>query len=318
MLKNKNVLVTGGTGLVGSHLVEKLINIGANVVVLFRESNPKSYFSSRTLQNYAVLANGDLKNFQRVFDIIVKHEIEYVFHIGAQAIVTTGYYNPYETFETNVMGTVNILESARLYGKIKGIIVASSDKAYGKTVEKYTEDFPLKGEHPYDCSKSCTDLIANTYFKTYGLPISIARFGNIYGEGDLNFNRIIPGLINSLIKNKVFDIRSDGKMIRDYVYVKDVVDGYILLAESIEKVAGEAFNFSSEDNLSVLELVSKIESILGKKVDYKILNIAKNEIPFQMLDYSKAQRILKWSPKYNLEIVIPRVYEWYKKIGVYE
>lgn len=314
MLKNKNVLVTGGTGLVGSHLVEELVNMGANVVVLFRESNPKSYFVSENLAQKIVLCNGDLKSFQRVFDVMVKHEIEYVFHIGAQAIVTTAYHNPLETFETNVMGTLNVMESARLYGRTKAIIVASSDKAYGRTTEKYTEDFPLKGDHPYDCSKSCTDLIANTYFKTYGLPVAIARFGNIYGEGDLNFNRIIPGLMDSLIGNRQFEIRSDGKMVRDYVYVKDVVEGYLLLAKNIDKIAGEAFNFSSEDNLSVLDLILKVESILGTKVDYKILNIAKNEIPFQMLDYSKAKRILNWLPRNNLETVVPKIYEWYKQI----
>ena len=313
VLKGRNVFVTGGTGLVGSHLVEALVKAGAHVTVLFREANPKSYFFSRELNKKVILANGDLKDFGRIFDIISKREIEYIFHIGAQPIVATAYLNPRETLESNIMGTVNVLESARLYGKVKGIIVASSDKAYGKTSTEYTEESPLKGDHPYDCSKSCTDLITNTYFKTYHLPVVTARFGNIYGPGDLNFNRIIPGIIDTLLQKRSLEIRSDGRMVRDYVYVKDVVNGYLLLANNIETIQGEAFNFSSQDNLSVLDLLAKIETILGQKIDYKVLNIAKNEIPYQKLDYSKVQKMLGWTPNYDLVKAIPETYQWYQR-----
>ncbi|MBI4836215.1 MAG: GDP-mannose 4,6-dehydratase [Candidatus Abawacabacteria bacterium] len=310
--KGKKVFVTGGTGLVGSHLVESLVNLGARVIVLFRELNPKSYFFSQHLQDKVTLVAGDLKNFERLVDIVTKHEIEYIFHIGAQAIVDTAYHNPLETLASNILGTAHILECARLHKKIKGVIIASSDKAYGKTADQYTEDSPLKGDHPYDCSKTCTDLLATTYFKTYGVPIAIARCGNIYGPGDFNFNRIVPGIIDALLNNRLWEIRSNGRFVRDYLYIKDAVSAYITLGENIENIKGEAFNFSTEDNLSVLDLLAKTEQILKQKVNYKILDIAKNEIPYQKLNYTKAQKVLRWNPQYTFDSAISETYSWYK------
>ena len=320
--KNRNILVTGGTGFVGSHLVEELVMQEANVVTTFISTNPLSYFFSQKLNKKVRMAHVDVRDFESVFDLVTKNDIEYIFHLAAQALVETAYYNPKKTMESNIMGTVNILESARLFPKVKAVVVASSDKAYGKLdyqtlrvkKAKYFETDPLKGDHPYEVSKSAADLIAYSYFKTYNLPVVITRFGNIYGEGDLNFSRIIPDIMRAIIKKEKLEIRSDGTYVRDYLYVKDVVDGYLRLANKIEKVRGEAFNFGSRESLSVVELIKSIERILKKKINYKILNTAKNEIPYQSLNYLKIKRKLDWQPKYNLVKSIEKIYKWYKKI----
>jgi CDP-glucose 4,6-dehydratase len=313
----KNVLVTGATGLVGGHITERLIEQGANVFITCRSNNPKSYFSEKKLSQKVVSANCDIKDYNRVFDIISKYEIEYVFHVAAQPIVPTAFINPREALEVNIMGTVNILEAARHCPNIKGIVVASSDKAYGKKCDNATESESMAGDHPYDVSKSCTDLIARTYAKTYNLPIAVSRFGNIYGPGDLNINRIIPGIMKAIIFNETIEIRSDGTFIRDYVYVKDVADGYIVLMENIEKNKGEAFNFSSGYNLSVLDLIEKISKVTGKKCEYKILDNQKNEIPKQSLNFEKATKILKWKPKYTFEEGIIETHGWYNNYFKY-
>ncbi|OGK31325.1 hypothetical protein A3F29_02090 [Candidatus Roizmanbacteria bacterium RIFCSPHIGHO2_12_FULL_33_9] len=331
--KNKNVLVTGGTGFVGSHLVEELINQGANVVTTFLELDPLSYFFTQGLDKKTVMVPADVEDFEKMHDIITKNNIEYIFHLAAQALVETAFYNPKRTLTSNITGTVNILESARLYPHVKAVIFASSDKAYGKLSKtsevkskrslsrtsevkfsgKYIETDPLRGDHPYEVSKSAADLICYSYFKTYGVPVIVTRFGNIYGEGDLNFSRIIPGAIESIVKNKQLDIRSNGKYIRDYLYVKDVVIGYLLLAKNINKIKGEAFNFGSKETLSVLEVIKLIEKTLKTKINYKILNSAKNEIPYQSLDYSKIKNQLGWSPKNTISSRINDILAWYSK-----
>lgn len=312
-LKGKNILVTGATGLVGAHLTEKLLAEGALVTVTKRSSNPRSYFTGKKLGEKVIMADCDLKDFQRVFDVVTRYEIEYIFHVAAQPIVETAYYNPRETLEDNINGTINILESARLYPRIKGVVVASSDKAYGKKCLNAAEDAPMAGDHPYDVSKSCADLIARTYAKTYGLSVAVSRFGNIYGPGDLNLNRIVPGILKAAVLGEELVIRSDGKFVRDYVYVKDVVDGYVKLMESIEKVKGEAFNFSTGYNYSVLEMVEKISKIVGKKVAFKIVNTQKNEIPEQSLNYEKAEKVLNWKSAFTFEQGIKETAEWYKQ-----
>ncbi|MDO8609837.1 MAG: GDP-mannose 4,6-dehydratase [bacterium] len=313
-LQGKNILVTGGTGFVGSHLVEELIKQKANVVTTFLSHNPLSYFSSQKLNEKVTMVNVDICNYEKVFDVVTKFNIDYIFHLAAQALVETAYYNPKRTLYSNVMGTINVLESARLYPKIKGVIFASSDKAYGKLKkDKYLETDPLKGDHPYEVSKSAADLICYSYFKTYGLPVAITRFGNIYGEGDLNFSRIIPGIMQSVIQKKILEIRSDGKFVRDYLYVKDVIRGYILLAENIDKAKGQAYNFGSSETLSVLDLIKLIEKTLNKKIDYKILNTAKNEIPYQSLNYSKINEEFDWKPKENINLKVEKIFSWYKK-----
>ncbi len=312
-LNNKNVLVTGGAGLVGSHLVEKLLALGAKVFVLDIVVLPKSYFESQKLAERVKLLMVDLADYEKVKAVVNQNNIEYIFHLGAQALVGEAFINPRRTFESNVMGTVNILEAARQTSAVKAILVASSDKAYGKDCVNVTEDHALFGDHPYDVSKSATDLITSTYFKTYGLPVAISRFGNIFGPGDLYFNRIVPGIMESVITGKTLEIRSDGQFRRDYVYVKDVVDGYIALAENIDKIKGQAFNFSSGINFSVLELIETVGKILGKKVEYKIINNQQNEIPAQSLNFEKAQKVLGWKPGYNFEEAVKQTFKWYEK-----
>lgn len=308
---NKNILVTGGTGFIGSHLVERLLAQKCNLIVPYQSLNPKSYFGSQRFARKVVLVQKDIKNFKRTLDIVTKYEIDFIFHLAAQATVPTAYYNPLETLETNIIGTANILEAARLYGKVGGIIVVSSDKAYGK-IPKATEKKPLSGNHPYEVSKLAGDLLATTYFKTYGLPAVVVRFGNVYGEGDINFSRIVPGSIAALIKKEILLIRSDGKYVRDYVYVGDIIDALLALATNIKKNAGEAFNISSDENLSVIELVKKIEKVLNQKIKYTIQNIAVNEIPIQSVNWNKIKKILGWKPKMSLEKTLGQIYDWYK------
>lgn len=311
VLTDKNILVTGGTGFIGSHLVERLTREKCNIIVPYQSLNPKSYFASLRLYKKATLVHKDLKNFRRTLDVITRYEIDIIFHLAAQAIVPTAYHNPLETLETNIMGTANLLEAARLYSNVKAIIVVSSDKAYGK-IQKAKETNHLSGDHPYETSKVAADLLAITYFRTYGLPIVVTRFGNVYGEGDLNFNRIIPGIMKSMILNKTLTVRSNGKYTRDFVYVKDVVGALITLAKLIEKVKGEAFNISSLENYSVIKLINKCENILGKKVKYKITNSAINEIPNQSIDFAKIKKTLGWRPENNLKTTVPAIYNWYK------
>ncbi len=311
-LIHQNILVTGGEGLVGSHLVEALLlKKPGKLVVLSRDRDPQSYFAGSGLENKVICAYGDLKDKERICDIVTAYEINYIFHIGAQAIVHTAFVNPYETLASNIMGTIHVLEAARLSPQVKGVVVASSDKAYGKDCVDAVEDHELRGDHPYDVSKSCTDLIAQTYASTYGVPVTISRCGNIFGPGDLHFNRIIPGSMKAFIENETLEIRSNGEFVRDYVYVKDVVAGYVLLAEQIERTKGEAFNFSTGYNYSVINLIKKISEVLGSEIKYTIVNNQKNEIPEQSLNYEKAVQVLGWKSTVSLEQSLQETYKWY-------
>lgn len=314
-LKRKNVLVTGGAGFVGSHLVEELIKLNVNVVVVDINLDKQSYLFTENLHNKSIIIDLDICDYKKLLALIKKYKIEFIFHLAAQALVEDAYINPKYTLDNNILSTINILEAVRTSPQIKGLVVASSDKAYGKLHRgKYAETDPLSGDHPYDTSKSVTDLISTTYYKTYKIPVVVTRFGNIYGEGDLNFSRIIPGIMKAIIKSEQLKVRSDGKYVRDYLYVKDVVSGYLLLAKNIEKVEGEAFNFGSDETLSVLDLIRLIEKTLNKKIDYKILNTAKNEIPYQSLDYSKIKKTLGWKPKESIKSTAKKIFSWYLKI----
>lgn len=310
-IKNKKILVTGGAGFIGSNLVDQLIRQDNNVVVIDNLSSGKK----ENINPKAKFYKSDVKNI-KIFEIFEKEKFQIIFHLAAQPLVDEAYKNPFEAIETNIMGTVNILEACRAQNtsqkKLEAIIIVSSDKAYGKAKKlPYTETSPLKGDHPYDASKSAADLIAQAYFSTYGLPILITRFSNVFGPGDKNFSRIIPGILKSIIEKDKFLVRSNGKMIREYTYIKDIVSGCIRLASSRNNF-GEAFNFGSRNIFNVIDVIKQIEKILNIKVDYKILNIAKNEIPAQYLDWSKAEKILNWQAKTTFEEGIKETFNWCK------
>lgn len=307
-LKTNNILVTGGGGFIGAHLVDELIAKRHHVIIVDNLSGGKE----ENINPKAKLYKKDIRD-KDIFEILENNKIGGVFHLAAQPIVEKAYEDPLEAIETNVMGTTNILEACRRKGNLNFIVVVSSDKAYGKAKElPYKESFPLRGSHPYDVSKSAADMIAQSFFSTYGMPIAITRFSNVFGPRDLNFSRIIPGALEALLKNKELAIRSDGKMVREYTYVKDVAAGCIKLASKIQEVAGEAFNFGSTNVFSVIDVIQKIEIILGQKIRYNILNAAKNEIPAQYLDWTKAKEKLSWEPLTSFEEGVIETYNWYK------
>jgi CDP-glucose 4,6-dehydratase len=312
------VLVTGATGIVGSWVSKDLLARGAYVVAFVLDNDPQSEFYRSGAVHQVNVVSGQLEDFRAVERAILAHEIETVIHLGAQAIVSVAYRSPLATLETNVRGTWNLLEACRLHPDlVKSVVVASSDKAYGKQEQlPYTEQMPLVGRQPYEVSKSCADLISQAYYHTYRLPVAIARCGNIYGGGDLNWTRIVPGTIRALFRGESPLIRSDGKYIRDYIYVKDVSRAYLNLAEQIDlpQVAGEGFNFSTESRVTVLEIVDRIRRIMKcENIQPTVLSQAKGEIRDQYLSSAKAARVLGWRPAYTLEDGLAETIEWYKK-----
>jgi CDP-glucose 4,6-dehydratase len=316
--EDRNTFVTGATGFLGSRLIEKLIEKGANITCLVRDWIPNSYLVlSGNLEKVNVV-RGELEDYYTVLRSINENEIETVFHLGAQTIVGTASRSVFSTFESNIKGTWNVLEACSTCSKlVRRVIIASSDKAYGMHKKlPYTEETPLKGFFPYDVSKSCSDLLASSYYHSSGLPVGITRCGNLYGAGDLNFNRIVPGTIKSIILNQRPIIRSDGKFIRDYFYVEDAVAAYIYLAEQMDRqdFHGEAFNFGTETPLTVIDVVNKILKLMGRDdLEPIILNEASNEIPEQYLDCTKAQEILNWKAKYPIEIGLEKTIKWYQQ-----
>jgi CDP-glucose 4,6-dehydratase len=312
----KNVLVTGATGLVGSWLVQDLLLQGANVSCLVWDADPTSELISSKLIDQTLVINGDLADVAACEEAISSSKCEYVFHLGAQTIVGQAMQDPVRTFRSNIQGTWNLLDSIRNSKvPIKSVVVASSDKAYGTAnTLPYKEDFPLHGDGPYDVSKTCTDLLAQSYATTYELPISVARCGNIYGGGDLNWSRIVPGTIKSLLMEETPILRSDGTFIRDYVHVDDIVGAYLFLAEQTEtkNIQGEAYNFSRDEPLSVLDIYREVCSVVvGKYVEPKILSTTTAEIKDQHLDSSKARKELGWKSTVTLEKGITKTYDWY-------
>lgn len=321
--KGKRVFVTGSTGIIGLNLVEQLNSYGAEVVALVRDWVPQTLKCGNWLNGTSLvtLVRGELEDYFLIMRILSEYEVEHVFHLGAQTLVNVGNASPLTTFRANIEGTWNLLEAIRVLkgysSNIESVCIASSDKAYGssKTLP-YTEDMPLCGENPYDVSKSCTDLIAQSYGKTYDLPIYISRMGNIYGPGDLNFSRIIPGTIRNILKHKQPEIRSDGTPIREYFYVADAVNAYLTLAERSGEIdcPGEAFNFSSGEKRSVIELVNQILATMDSNLKPVLLNSRRHEIQDQYLSIKKAEKLLGWQPEYPLKRGLPLTIEWYKRV----
>lgn len=313
---DRPTFVTGGTGLVGSWLMQRLINAGADVICLVRDWVPQSEAVRTGSLERVKIVRGDIRDREILERALGEYEIDTVIHLAAQTIVTIANRNPISTFETNIAGTWNLLEASRRSPRVKQIVVASSDKAYGdQEILPYDENTPLQGQHPYDVSKSAADLIAYTYAKSYDLPVSITRCGNFYGGGDLNWNRIIPGTIRSILRGQRPVIRSDGEYIRDYFYVEDGAAAYMLLAEQLAirpELKGQAFNFSNEIQVSVREIVDQILKEMKSDLSPDIRNEVTNEIRHQYLSAEKARRELNWKPIFDLENGLQKTIAWYK------
>ena len=317
--KNRKVFVTGSTGLLGGWLVKNLLQADAEVICLVRDWVPNSELKKQGMASRAIVVAGDLSDQLRLEAILGEYEVQTVIHLAAQTIVGTANRNPISTWESNVRGTWNLLEACKRTNTISEIVVASSDKAYGDQKElPYNENAPLRGLNPYDCSKSCVDLISQSYAHTFKLPITITRCGNLYGGGDLNWNRIVPGTIRGVFNGESPVIRSTGKLVRDYFFVEDAVDAYMNLVEKMSEnpeLSGEAFNFSSEIRMNVIELVEKITLTMGRgKIKPIILNNASNEIENQYLSCEKARKLLDWSPKYGLDEGMKKTIQWYTEL----
>jgi CDP-glucose 4,6-dehydratase len=313
--RDRPVFVTGATGLLGSNLCDALARAGAEVVALVRDGIPRSRFSELDLERRVTVVRGALEEESTLARVVNEYAIDTVFHLGAQTIVGTANRDPRSTFESNVRGTWNVLESVRAARHVTRVVFASSDKAYGShEVLPYSEDAPLQGEHPYDVSKSAADLIAQSYGRSFGVPVAITRCGNLFGEGDLNFNRIIPGTIRDVLRGRAPVIRSDGTPVRDYFYVQDAVLAYGALAQAMEggRFAGEAFNFSLEQQLTVRALVDRITALMGRpELTPDVRNEASREIARQYLSARKARETLGWSPRFTLEQGLTRTIAWY-------
>ena len=315
--RDRPVLVTGATGLLGGWLVEALLARGASVVAIVRDRVPRSRFVSERVLDRVSVAHGDIVDYGFVERVIAEYEVETVFHLAAQTIVTIANRAPLSTFETNIKGTWTVLEAARRVSTVKRVIVASSDKAYGDhTVLPYDEAAPLQGKHPYDVSKSAADLIAQSYWHSYGLRVLVTRCGNLFGGGDLNWNRIVPGTIRSVCYGEAPVIRSDGKLVRDYLHVDDAVDAYLLAAEALadnDALPGQALNLSYERPVTVVEIVDRILAQMGRRDLVPVIQgQVSNEIPSQYLRAERARRLIGWAPRLGFDQGLERTIAWYR------
>jgi CDP-glucose 4,6-dehydratase len=321
---DRPTLVTGATGLVGGWLVDKLLAQGADVVCLVRDHVPAfapNYPANPALAHKQVLqrakiVSGDICDQKVLERVLGEYEVDTVIHLAAQTIVGIANRNPVSTFEANIQGTWCLLEACRRSPRVKSVVMASSDKAYGdQDVLPYDENTPLQGKHPYDVSKSCSDLISQTYAHSYGLPVAITRCGNFYGGGDLNWNRIVPGTIRSVLRGQSPVIRSDGQSVRDYFYVEDGAEVYMLLAEALHhkpELVGGAFNFSDELQITVLDLTRRILQLMDSDLKSEVRGEATNEIRHQYLSAQKAREVLGWKPLFSLDEGLKRTIEWYR------
>lgn len=312
---DRTTFVTGATGLAGSWLVKRLLVLGADVICLVRDWVPQSEMHRSDVLGRVSVVRGDVRDQALLERVLGEYEIDTVIHLAAQTLVPVANRNPVSTLDTNIRGTWSLLEACRRSPCVHQIVIASSDKAYGSQERlPYKETAPLQGRHPYDVSKSCADLVAQAYAATYQVPVVISRCGNFYGGGDLNWNRIVPGTIRSVIRGEPPVIRSDGKAIRDYFYVEDGAAAYTLLVERLASdpsLAGRAFNFSNEQPLMVLDLAQRILALMGSDLPLDIRNKAANEIRDQRLSAAQARRVLGWRPLFDLDEGLKRSVEWY-------
>ena len=308
--------VTGGSGLVGGWLVKRLVEAGADVTCLVRDWVPQSMLLSGDLQQRINIVRGDVRDQALLERTLGEYETDTVLHLAAQTIVGIANRNPISTLETNIAGTWALLEACRRSPRVRQVVLASSDKAYGDQDQlPYDESTPLQGQHPYDVSKSCSDLIGQMYAMTYDLPVTITRCGNFFGGGDLNWNRLVPGTIRSVLQGQRPVIRSDGDYVRDYFYVEDGAEAYMLLAEKLAAdpgVAGVAFNFSNEAQVSVLELVERILALMDSTLQPDVRNEATREIRRQFLSAARARERLEWAPRFTLDEGLRRTIAWYR------
>jgi len=315
--KDLSVLVTGANGFLGSWVTQRLVEEGANVICFIRDVLPRSLFNLSGTVDKATIAHGALEEYVSLERVFNEFEVDFCFHLAAQAIVGTAERFPLSTYESNIRGTWNVLEGVRRNSRVKGLVVASSDKVYGSQERlPYTEQDTLGGLNPYDVSKVCVDLLAQSYFHTYGLPVGIARSGNFYGPGDLNFSRVVPQTIRSLIRNENPVVRSDGTYLRDYFYVEDAADAFLALGENLAKdsVKGQAFNFGTETPTQVIDVVHQLIGLSGKKqLKPVILNQAAHEIKAQYLSCRKAQELLGWRHTTALKSGLAKSYSWYQE-----
>jgi len=312
--KDKNILVTGAAGFIGTWLCKRLVKLGANVFGFDLESFHHPFLMQSIGLDTRTVSwmQGDLRDYDEVERVVAESEPEVVIHLGAQPLVTVGRRLPRYTIDTNVMGTTNLLEAVRIRMPTAKIVIASSDKAYGdKNPAPYKETMQVSGEYPYEVSKSCVDLIAQTYYHTYDLNVVISRCGNVFGGGDINWSRIIPHTLKSLYNNSLINIRSSGQLKRDYIYIEDVIEGYLLLAELGKK--GEAYNFGYNCCYSVIEVMETVFKVMGKVAFYHIAHKTDQEISEQWLDASKAMNTLGWKPQHSLQTGLLPTIQWYEK-----
>lgn len=315
--RDRRVFVTGATGLVGSALTRTLLDLGADVVALVRDWVPGSALVKDRVIERITVVRGDIRDQELLTRVLAEYEIATVIHLAAQTIVPIANRNPVSTWESNIAGTWRLLEACRLNPKVSDVVLASSDKAYGEVTDlPYREDTPLQAVFPYDASKACGDIIAKSYARSFGVPAAVTRCGNFFGGGDLNWNRLVPGTLRSILRGEAPVIRSDGTLVRDYIYVEDAVGAYLTLAEQLchrRDLAGEAFNFSTGERQSARELVDRILALMDSKLVPDVRNEASNEIPHQYLDASKAREVLGWRPGFGLDEGLRKTIAWYRE-----
>lgn len=302
-LINKRILITGITGFVGKALSNGLKSSGAIV-----------YGISRSVKNDAINLNADILDYSKINKFIKDSDIEICFHLASASLVEEGQTHPYQTFKVNTGGTLNILESAR-NNNLEKVIIASTSHVYGENKVPYLESYTPKPTRPYETSKACTDIIAQSYAESFDLPVLIPRFVNIYGPGDLNFQRLIPKTIKSVLED-VSPKMWGGGAVRDYLFIDDAIDAYIRLATlEMEHVgSNRVFNFGSSNRISVKELIKKIIKISGKKLEIKkVPQERQEEIESQYVSSKKAKQLLGWKPKVDLDLGLKKTVAWYSK-----